>query len=86
MNRFSTFTRQKLMSIRQIRLNEISKIKAGITRYIGRRINIVLENKTSLYGELKEVNSEGIIVENRRLKKIKILFNELNEVYFDEIV
>lgn len=74
------------MSIRQIRLNSIDQIKARIKEFEGKRIQVVLSNSTSVYGELKSVEAKGIVLQNQRLKKNLLPFDSITEVYFDQQV
>ena len=74
------------MSIRQIRLNSAEQIRKRIGEFKGKTINLVLRNQTAMLGELKEVLEDGIILENRRLKKNRFMFSEISELYFDQIV
>lgn len=72
------------MSIRQIRLSEIEQIKSRIKEFEGKRIQVILSNNTSVYVELKSVESQGIIVENRRFKSKLLPFDTITEIYFDQ--
>lgn len=75
-----------IMGIRQIRLNSMEKIRGNIGSYKGKKINLVLSNKTSVYGELLAVENDGIVVQNQGLKKLNITWNDISEVYFDQVV
>lgn len=74
------------MSIRQIRLTSQEKIRENVAGYKGKKINIVLTSNTSVYGELLEVNAGGIVMLNQRLKKMPFKWNEIAELYYDQIV
>jgi small nuclear ribonucleoprotein (snRNP)-like protein len=74
------------MSIRQIRLNSTDQIKSRIREFEGKRIQVVLSNNTSIYGELKAVEELGIVLENRRMKKNLLQFDSITEIYFDQQV
>ena len=74
------------MSIRQIRLNSAEQIRKRIGEFKGKTINLVLHNQTAMLGELIEVQADSIVLENRRLKKNKFLFEEISELYFDQII
>jgi hypothetical protein len=74
------------MSIRQIRINSLEKIKETIGAYKGSKINLVLGNSTSVLGELISVEAEGVTLRNQRMKKIHLKWNEITELYFDQIV
>ena len=74
------------MSIRQIRLNSIEIIKDKIAAYKGQKINLVLANSTSVYGELVAVESVGVVIKNQRLKEVHLSWNNIVELYFDQTV
>ena len=74
------------MSIRQIRLNSIEVIKDRIVSYKGKKINLVLANNTSVYGELMAVESEGVVIKNQRLREVRLPWSNIIELYFDQIV
>lgn len=72
------------MSIRQIRLNSIEQIKSRVREFEGKRIQVILSNNTSMYGELKSVEALGIVMENQRLKRNLLPFDTITEIYFDQ--
>jgi ribosome maturation factor RimP len=74
------------MGIRQIRLNSLEKIRENIAAYKGKKINLVLSNRTSVYGELLAVESNGVIMKNQGLKKMNIAWSDISEMYFDKVV
>ena len=67
-------------------MNSIEQIRKRIGEFKGKTINVVLSNQTAMLGELKEIHDDAIILENRRLKKNRFLFDEISELYFDQIV
>ena len=52
----------------------------------GKKINIVLNDSRVIFGEVKEVKPEGVVIENMRLKKALFPFDQVSEIYFDTIV
>jgi hypothetical protein len=74
------------MSIRQIRINSLEKIKETIGSYKGSKINLVLVNNTSVLGDLISVEADGVVLRNQRLKKVRLKWNEITELYFDQII
>jgi hypothetical protein len=74
------------MSIRQHRLNTEALIRSRIADFKGKKINIVLTNKTSVLGKLKSVDELGFVLENGRQKNVRFSFQEVSELYFDQIV
>ena len=71
------------MSTRQLRLSDPDQIQKTINRFLGKKINIVLNDDTVVFGELKEVSSVDIQVLNMRRKKVRCRFKEIIEVYLD---
>jgi hypothetical protein len=72
------------MSIRQIRLNTLEQIKSRVREFQHKNIHIVLTDRTAVLGILKEIDAEGILLENKRLKKNRYAFAEISELYFDQ--
>ena len=74
------------MSIRQIRINSQEKIKETIGAHKGSKINLVLVNQTSVLGDLIAVETDGVVIRNQGLRKVRLKWNEIAELYFDQIV
>ena len=77
------------MSIRQHRIDSPEKIKLKIPEYVGKKITLVLSNQTSVLGELKSIESDGVtlrVVINGWAKNISVTFNQIKELYFDQVV
>ena len=73
-------------STKQLRVTDPQQIKKRIGEFLGKKINVVLTDNRVIIGELKEVNPSGIVLMNMRLKKMEYSFDQLTEVYFDELV
>lgn len=71
------------MVTRQIRLSTQDHIRKKLKDLIGKKINIVLCNRTVLFGELKRVSDNDLTFENMRLEPFTMLFKDISEVYFD---
>ena len=71
------------MGTRQLRLTDPDQIQKNINRFLGKKINVVLEDDTVIFGELKAVNPLDIQVLNMRLKKVRCSFKDITEVYLD---
>jgi hypothetical protein len=54
--------------------------------FLGKKLNIVLNDRTVMFGELKNVGSDHIVLSNMRLENIQYPFNSIVEVYLDTIV
>jgi len=74
------------MSIRQIRINSPETIRARIGEFKGKTIQVVLGSSVAVTGILKDVNENGIVLENGRLKKNAYAFSDIAEIYFDQVV
>lgn len=71
------------MSTKQLRLTGPDQIQESMKRLIGKKINIVLTDNMVVFGELKEANALGLLVQNMRLKKVRYAFAKISEIYFD---
>lgn len=71
------------MRTKQLRLNDSNQIRQRMSEFLGKKINIVLADRTVMFGELKKVNEHGIILRNMRLEDVKFLFQSIVEVYLD---
>lgn len=71
---------------REQRFSDLVKIKEEIPKLLGKKINIVLTDNRPIIGELKEIKTTGIVVENMRLKKAFFAFDQISEIYFDTTV
>jgi hypothetical protein len=74
------------MSIRQRRFDSPEKIREKINGLTGKKLTLVLSDSTSVLGELKSVDADGVVLMNGRLKKNRYLFPAIKELYFDENV
>lgn len=74
------------MRTRQLRLNDSVQIRLRITEFLGKKISIVLNDRSVMFGELVKVNDTGIILRNMRLENMSYAFQNIGEVYFDKIV
>jgi hypothetical protein len=74
------------MSIRQHRFDSIEKIKSRIAEFKGKKITLVLSNSTSVLGELVTVEDGAVVLINGRLKKVRFSYQDIKEMYFDQIV
>lgn len=54
--------------------------------FIGKKINIVLNDKTAVFGELAKVADAKIVVKNMRMENMTILYDTIVEIYLDSKV
>lgn len=74
------------MSTRQLRLTSPELIRKHLDRLSGKKINVVLHDRTVIFGEVFHVSTESLGIVNGRLKKITYPIKEIAEIYFDTIV
>ena len=71
------------MSVRQIRFSSLEQIQKRLKDFAGKKINIVLCNRTVLFGWLKSVDQENLSFVNMREALVSLPLNEITEVYLD---
>jgi len=71
------------MSVRQIRLSNFEQIQKRLKEYTGKKINIVLCNRTVHFGELKTLDITHLTFINMRQEKVVLALRDVNEVYVD---
>jgi len=57
-----------------------------MNEFLGRKLNIVLADRTVMFGELKKVQADHIVLSNMRLENIQYPFQSIVEVYLDTTV
>jgi hypothetical protein len=78
-----TVTLTDHMSTRQLRLNTLEQIQNRLKDFPGRKINVVLNNHTVLFGEFISIDTTGLKLRNMRLQPVTLLLHEISEVYLD---
>jgi hypothetical protein len=71
------------MSTRQLRLNTLEQIQNRLKDFPGRKINIVLNDRTVLFGEFISMDVTRLKFKNMRLQSVTLLLHEISEVYLD---
>ena len=71
------------MRTKQLRLSDSEQIRRRMNEFIGKKINIVLTDRTVMFGELKKVNDTTIVLRNMRLENISYAFQSIVEIYLD---
>jgi len=74
------------MRTKQLRLSDSVQIRRRAPEFLGKKINIVLTDRTVMFGELKKVDDDHIVLRNMRLENINYSFQSIVELYFDIIV
>lgn len=54
--------------------------------FVGKKINIVLHDRTAMIGELRKIDGDKIVLRNMRLENMKYPFQDIAEVYLDQKV
>jgi hypothetical protein len=73
------------MSTRQLRLTSVDSIRKNLNRLSGKNITLVLTDKTVMFGKVLDVQSDGLVIVNGRLKKAIYTLTDISEIYFDSI-
>lgn len=71
------------MVTRQLRLNTLDQIQKRLKEFIGKKINIVLVNRTVLFGELRSITDTQLTCVNMRMDPFTLSLTEISEVYLD---
>lgn len=74
------------MRTKQLRLNDSTEIRKRMPEFLGKKINIVLLDRTIMFGELCSVSDSEIVLKNMRQENMKYPFQSLAEVYVDTTV
>lgn len=71
------------MSVRQIRFSSLEQIRKRLKEFAGQKINIVLCDRTVLFGWLKSVDQENLSFVNMREALVSLPLKMISEVYLD---
>jgi len=71
------------MRTKQLRLTNSDQIRRRMNEFIGKKINIVLNDRTVMFGELKNVNDTSIVLRNMRLENIAYPIQSIVEIFLD---
>ncbi len=71
------------MVTRQVRLTTLEQIRKKLAGFTGKKINIVLFNRTVFFGELKHTDNERLTFANMREESVTLSLAEVSEVYID---
>jgi hypothetical protein len=64
----------------------MEKIRSRIGELKGKKITLVLSDNTAVFGELRDVGDDDVVLMNGRLRNNRIPFKTIKELYFDQIV
>ncbi|MTI20170.1 hypothetical protein E1176_03985 [Fulvivirga sp. RKSG066] len=71
------------MAKRQKRFDTIASIRDNYAEISGKKVNIVLKNRSTLFATLTELNEDSIVVINVRAGKTKIALQDISEIILD---
>jgi hypothetical protein len=71
------------MRTKQLRLIDSDQIRKRMNEFIGKKINIVLTDRTVMFGELKRVNDTSIVLRNMRLENVTYAIQSIVEIFLD---
>ena len=71
------------MRTRQLRLTSLDQFHKRLKEFTGKKINIVLCDRTVLFGELQSIGDSDLVFVNMRLDPISLPLKEISEVYLD---
>ncbi len=61
----------------------MEQIRNRLKEFTGRKISIVLSNRTVLFGELKTISDSELTFLNMRLDPVTLSLRDISEVYLD---
>ena len=71
------------MRTKQLRLTNADQIRGRMNEFIGKKINIVLNDRTVMFGELKKASDTSIVLRNMRLENITYPIQSIVEIFLD---
>lgn len=71
------------MVTRQVRLSTPGQIRKKLVDFTGKKINIVMNDRTVFFGELKHVDRDSLTFTNMRQGTSTVRLSEVSEVYLD---
>lgn len=74
-----------MASTRQLRLNDISKIRERINEFGGKQITLVFHDGRTTTGKVEKISAEDLSMVNMRNKTMTFRFTDVAELYFDTL-
>ena len=71
------------MRTRQLRLTSLDQMQKRLKEFTGKKINIVLCDRTVLFGELKSIGDQELTFVNMRLEPVSLSLKDVTEIYLD---
>lgn len=71
------------MSKKQIRISGADEVKKRLPTLANQRVNLVLRDNTVVFGVLREIGSDHVIMRNMRNKKMRLPVDVIVDAYTD---
>jgi hypothetical protein len=71
------------MQKRLLRLSTQTQIRQQVAGFVGKKINIVLNNNTVVLAELLKFSEAELSVQNMRRQKLSVAFADIYEIIID---
>ena len=71
------------MQKRLLRLSTQTQIRQQVAAFVGKKINIVLNNNTVVLAELLKFSDAELSVQNMRRQKLSVAFADIYEIIID---
>jgi|GEM_PF-1078828 hypothetical protein len=71
------------MQKRLLRLSTQTQIRQQVAGFVGKKINIVLNNNTVVLAELLKFSDAELSVQNMRRQKLSVAFADIYEIIID---
>ena len=68
---------------RQIRLSSFDQFQERLKDFTGKKINIVMRNRSVLFGRLRKTDNSQLTFVNMRNEEFTLPLKEISEVYLD---
>lgn len=76
---------EKVVRTRQLRINDISKIKERMGEFAGKQITLVLHDGRTTTGKVETITGDNISLLNHRNRSMTFRYNDVAELYFDTL-
>lgn len=71
------------MTTRQVRLSTPEQIRKKLIDFTGKKINIVMCDRTVFFGELKHLEQDKLTFVNMRQQPLTVPLSDVSEIYLD---
>jgi chaperone required for assembly of F1-ATPase len=71
------------MQKRLLRLSTQNQIRQHVTGFVGKKINIVLNDNTVVLAELLKFSESELLVQNMRRQELSVAFTDIYEIIID---